>query len=108
MRPAVLPKPAWPRSRRLRSRPAAAAGGVGGGHDADVGTLHGQGGIVELPLVYRDGHLLYFQADALHLGGDVVRRGDFWPQAASGSAMARASVKLPTRFFIIVHFSFYG
>ena len=28
MRPAVLPKPAWPRSRRLRSRPAAAAGSL--------------------------------------------------------------------------------
>ena len=53
----------------------------------------------------------YFLLSALLVGlvlGVCILLNLQLPQAASGSAMARACVKLPTRFFIIVHFFSYG
>ena len=49
-----------------------AVGGVGGGHDLDIGVGDGERGVVELPLIHGDRHLFHRQADGLHLGGDVV------------------------------------
>ena len=65
-----------------------AAGGIGSGHDVDVRPRDGQGGIIELPAVHRDGDLLHVRkADSSHLLGQEVCRGVL--RVAAGGAPAQ-------------------